>query len=641
MAEIKNLSKDLVNQAILKIKNNPEIRNGRESTTYDLIYEGESYPPILVLSEANKLAGGETLTLSDFNNSTDKAFKILKDLDFMVKEKNHFYSFDPKINNVWIEKTLVAGRTDRELGDYSLGKKLWSPRQDRRGADIYSNMRDVESGDLILHLTDNDGFTGISVASDSYYEGQGVEDSNWEGDAYIVELKNYQEIKSINRDKILNEKNRNSLDQIRENNDVFYNKNLNLRQGAYLTECPIELLEIINSEYRLMTQSDLPFLESSNIQSSNSKDLNIDLLVNSCNNSGLIYQVSIIYRFVSSLVAKPFLILTGLSGSGKTKLAQAFVKWICDDDDQINLVPVGADWTNREPLLGYPNALEPKDYVMPESGVLQLILRAIDDPNRPYFLILDEMNLSHVERYFADFLSAIESKEEIKLHSGKDGDLWNGVPPTIKVPKNLFIIGTVNIDETTYMFSPKVLDRANVIEFRVSEDELAQFLENPADVDLDKLRSQGASMAEGFVNIATSSAGDFSKKENLSEELLKFFKELNTVGAEFGYRSAFEIQRFATLAEKLAEDWTLEQIMDAAVAQKLLPKLHGSRRKLEKVLFKLGDLCYTETKGESEELFKKPKAIDFKKARYPISFEKITRMHKGLTENGFTSFAEA
>jgi 5-methylcytosine-specific restriction protein B len=81
--------------------------------------------------------------------------------------------------------------------------------------------------------------------------------------------------------------------------------------------------------------------------------------------------------------------------------------------------------------------------------------------------------------------------------------------------------------------------------------------------------------------------------------------------------------------------------MDAAVAQKLLPKLHGSRRKLEKVLFKLGDLCYTDTAGECEDLFKKPETIDFDNARYPISFEKIARMHKGLVENGFTSFAEA
>ena len=100
----------------------------------------------------------------------------------------------------------------------------------------------------------------------------------------------------------------------------------------------------------------------------------------------------------------------------------------------------------------------------------------------PHFLILDEMNLSHVERYFADMLSAIESGEPLHLHSeaGTVGHpaLPSGVPRELSLPPNLFIVGTVNVDETTYMFSPKVLDRANVLEFRVTEEEMVGFLAN-------------------------------------------------------------------------------------------------------------------------------------------------------------------
>lgn len=166
-------------------------------------------------------------------------------------------------------------------------------------------------------------------------------------------------------------------------------------------------------------------------------------------------------------------------------------------------------------------------------------------------------------------------------------------------------------------------------------------MENPVNVDLELLRGQGASMAEDFVRIAASNSSTFSKKEDLSRELQHFFESLSEVGAEFGYRSAYEITRFAGIYELLVEDWEFKNIMDAAVTQKLLPKLHGSRRKLEKVLFKLGDLCYSGTAGECEDLFKKPESIDLDKARYPISFEKIVRMHKGLVDNGFTSFAEA
>ena len=644
MTDIKQLDRETIIEAISMIKINPEIRNGRESTTYDLVYKGENYPPILALSEANKLAGGDELKLSDLNNDTGKAFSILREHGFEILKKSTSPAtqteFNLKENNAWVEKTIVNGRKDREEGEYALGKRLWSPRESAGGTDIYKNMRKVRPGDLILHLVDNEAIIGVSRASSSYVEGIGVSGSNWEGDAYIIELEDYKEIERINREKILNEQYRYKLDKIRESNDVFYNINLNLRQGAYITECPNELLEIINAEFKKMTQSDLPFINSNEIKEIESNEFRIEDFFNSSKLSGLIYGGNITTRFTVSLVSKPFIILTGLSGSGKTKLAQAFAKWICETNDQINLVPVGADWTNREPLLGYPNALEEGKYVLPESGVLQLILRASKDSERPYFLILDEMNLSHVERYFADFLSAIESEEEIKLHSGKEGDLWNRVPPTIEeFPKNLFIIGTVNIDETTYMFSPKVLDRANVIEFRVSKKEMENFLDSPADIDLSKLAGKGAGMANDFVKIATSPAAKFSDKTSLSDELVKFFENLTEVGAEFGYRTANEISRFASLSEQLAEGWKFEHIMDAAISQKLLPKIHGSRRKLEKVLFRLGQLCLTE--GDAEELLKKPESIIWESVKYPISFEKIIRMHKGLVENGFTSFAEA
>ena len=185
--------------------------------------------------------------------------------------------------------------------------------------------------------------------------------------------------------------------------------------------------------------------------------------------TGLIYSDTLIKRLAYSLMAKPFVILSGLAGSGKTQLALAFAKCLSENiEEQVCTVSIGADWTNREPLLGYPNALKNDEYVMPESGVLQLLMRANKDQSKPYFLILDEMNLSVVERYFADFLSAMESGEKIKLWDGneKKTDKNKYIPASIELPKNVFIIGTINVDETTYMFSPKVLDRANVIEFK-------------------------------------------------------------------------------------------------------------------------------------------------------------------------------
>ena len=365
----------------------------------------------------------------------------------------------------------------------------------------------------------------------------------------------------------------------------------------------------------------------------NNENFNIDLFIDSLSVANLSLSFSLPYRFISALQTKPFVILTGLSGSGKTKLAEAFSLWISESPEQYQMVSVGADWTNREPLLGFPNALEPGKYVKPDTGVLDLLLRARDDETRPYFLILDEMNMSHVERYFADFLSAMESIEgEITLYP--DGDEWIecNVPEKLKLPKNLFIIGTVNIDETTYMFSPKVLDRANVIEFRVSKNEMEKYFEDSQQLDMSLLVNNGASMGRSFVEAAIS---DIELKDNLGDKFIPFFEELQKIGSEFGYRTASEIGRFVAIYTAITDGkMSPDEIIDAAVMQKLLPKVHGSRNKIEKILVTLGKLCI---KDSSEEPFS-AETINIK---YPLSHEKLERMYMRVLSDGFTSFAEA
>jgi 5-methylcytosine-specific restriction protein B len=246
-------------------------------------------------------------------------------------------------------------------------------------------------------------------------------------------------------------------------------------------------------------------------------------------------------------------------------------------------------------------------------------------PKAPHFLILDEMNLSHVERYFADFLSAMESSEpKIALHG--QGVLRANkldVPDRQALPRNVFIIGTVNVDETTYMFSPKVLDRANVIEFRVSADQMADFLADPAtSVSMEDLKGEGAHYAEAFVARAKLDANlDPKITSQLQQDLIELFEPLAEVGAEFGYRSAKEISRFVAIHRELSgEDWVYKDALDAQVMQKLMPKLHGSARKLSSVLEKLKDFA------DHHQL--------------PLTQNKVERMQKRLKDEGFTSFAE-
>jgi 5-methylcytosine-specific restriction endonuclease McrBC GTP-binding regulatory subunit McrB len=310
--------------------------------------------------------------------------------------------------------------------------------------------------------------------------------------------------------------------------------------------------------------------------------------------------------------------------------------------------------TNREPLLGYPNSLDDKHYVLPDNGALTLLIEAIENAENkeiqdcdPYFLILDEMNLSHVERYFADFLSTMESKDEIKLYSGSIRNSSDGkiIPKSIKLPPNLFIVGTVNIDETTYMFSPKVLDRANTIEFRIDEDDLAAFFntsinQNPIPID-----GLGSAFTKEYMKLANNEY-DVTSKD--ASALLNFFEELQKLGAEFGYRTANEMIRLIHHLDTLGLDATKkERALDVAVMQKMLPKLNGSRSKLSKVLPILASFCINDKDVEKAkqllETFKIERKLNEKQygeLTLPLSFIKIARMYTNAIENGFASYAE-
>ncbi len=310
--------------------------------------------------------------------------------------------------------------------------------------------------------------------------------------------------------------------------------------------------------------------------------------------AGLFFIEDLTVRFLAAVLSKRLVILTGLSGSGKTKLAQALARWFTapltssDSTSSYALIPVGADWTGNDNILGYPDGLDPKGYVT--RPALELIRHAIEHPDVPHFLILDEMNLSHVERYFADLLSATESGEEIPLYVG-DPRQCNGkeVPQRLRVPKNLFVMGTVNVDETTYMFSPKVLDRANVIEFRTAHDELRAFIENPKAPDVTKMEGLGAGFGKVFVDAAASAVTvPESVKQRFEAEMMLFFDLLREHRAEFGYRVTHEAARFVHFYHRLGsfpdDDTWFDEAFDAIIVQKFLPKMHGSRSKLEGLL---------------------------------------------------------
>lgn len=402
-------------------------------------------------------------------------------------------------------------------------------------------------------------------------------------------------------------------------------------EWEYPKKLPMKTLTRINDYKEMVERLENLFNPQENIEQI---PFNMSTLMENVKKTGLLYTEKLIQRYVCSLMTKPFVILSGLAGSGKTQLALAVARVMSENvEQQLCVVPVGADWTNREPLLGYPNALKQGEYMQPECGALQIMMRASRNSNKPYFLLLDEMNLSYVERYFADFLSALESHQEIPLWEKPD-ECDSEVPAKIALPKNLFIIGTINVDETTYMFSPKVLDRANVIEFKITDDEMEKFLKQDMSVDVHAADGLCANMGQDFVEKSTRKDSDNS--ELAQNTLIDFFKVLKKVNAEFGYRSATEIYRFIANAKASAEGMTEDEILDAAIVQKLLPKLHGSRKKLEPALKALWGLCMIS--DHTTDAITRDN-VEF--AKFPESADKIQRMMQTALDNGFTSFAEA
>ncbi|MCY4398505.1 MAG: hypothetical protein OXE96_04050 [Gemmatimonadetes bacterium] len=304
------------------------------------------------------------------------------------------------------------------------------------------------------------------------------------------------------------------------------------------------------------------------------------------------------------------------------------------------------------------------------------------------------MNLARVEHYFSDFLSALESGEDIPLHESEaieSGESESGprVPQGLKVPSNVLFTGTVNVDETTYMFSPKVLDRAFTIEF--DQVDLEGFTEGTSSGDASGLNLDGV---QGSLDLLPSGWSDDHDWKPSREDWVEFSKEapghhkallqlhgiLERQYRHFGYRVANEIARFVNLAREQAKDTdaAVNAAFDLALLQKVLPKFHGTQQELESLLkeifhftvhgggrvpkknqtVELDDwqvikgrlVTRSKTQAPSgdpgaegnETAADDPKAADAgtESPAYPRTGAKVLRMLNRLRDRGFTSFIE-
>jgi MoxR-like ATPase len=335
----------------------------------------------------------------------------------------------------------------------------------------------------------------------------------------------------------------------------------------------------------------------------------IETIVERIHARGFALSDALIRAYHVALRTKPLVILPGISGTGKTRLTRLYADAVYGagvENENYLLVAVQPDWHNARDLLGYYNALTSKFHPTP---FLRFLLRAAADPAALYFVCLDEMNLARPEYYLAPILSALETEDHLIDLGAPDSSVESVtgeiLPNPFRLPLNVRITGTVNVDESTHTLSDKLLDRANVIEL--------------TDVDLEAFRRSYSGAVD----------------EDAWQLISQVHAILTRAGQPFGYRSAAEMLRYIEQARGVLPT---AQALDQQVKQKLLPKLRGDDTpRLRRALTELLELLL----GQPRTTWNKAIAVapeDIAAAPFPESAEKVRRMLERLDAEGFTDF---
>lgn len=294
---------------------------------------------------------------------------------------------------------------------------------------------------------------------------------------------------------------------------------------------------------------------------------------------GLLYDKEDLINFHISAKSSRLVILAGMSGSGKSGLVRLYVEALGLPKEQLAMIPVRPSWMDDSDLLGY---LDMKNMVYrpADTGLTELLVEAGKHPDKLYIVCFDEMNLARAEHYFAQFISALEKEEQpvIRLYNPSLAPrIYNSqaYPAEIPVGKNVLFTGTVNVDESTYHFSDKILDRANVI--TLHQGKFADLL-SLTKTDCEPYAEVAAKTFLGF--------GKENKGIGLTAEELSFLDALNEELQEsglqsgIGYRVARQMGRYL---DNIPEgvDFSRGKGIDCQTVQRILTKLRGSAEQLK------------------------------------------------------------
>lgn len=313
------------------------------------------------------------------------------------------------------------------------------------------------------------------------------------------------------------------------------------------------------------------------------------------------------FPYLTALRTKPFMLLAGISGTGKSRIVREMAKacWASDEEDYGNncprnfcMVQVKPNWHDSSELIGYVSRINGEKYII--GPFLRFIAQALKEPQRPYFLCLDEMNLAPVEQYFAEFLSVIESRqlqdgqivtdpivpyenteaygslidqlfasdEERKAY--KTEKIEEG-GKRLTIPQNLFVVGTVNMDETTFSFSRKVLDRAMTIE--MNEVKLTTGLNANSDSELGYISSD-------LIGQAVEGRDIYADHQPMCDEVIAYLERVNEVldatPFKIAYRTRNEFLLYAVNRKTFAPESELWQTLDEMTSMKILSRMRAT-----------------------------------------------------------------
>lgn len=374
--------------------------------------------------------------------------------------------------------------------------------------------------------------------------------------------------------------------------------------------------------------------------------------------------------YVTAIKSKPFLLLAGISGTGKSRIVRELARacWEEGSDEykaqkprNFEMVQVKPNWHDSSELIGYVSRVSGEP-VFVAGDFLKFIAKAWEEQDVPYFLCLDEMNLAPVEQYFAEYLSVIESRkadEEGNITTDpilkKSPEDWYRILTSeliddedirhqfledgICIPQNLIVVGTVNMDETTFSFSRKVLDRAMTIE--MNEVDLTSGLDN-------KYERIGKLGAAELIGNAVEGVDIYSSYKEVCDTAIDYLQKINDklegMPFKIAYRTRNEVLLYVVNnlpynkdddTENLKQEYIIARALDEITNMKILSRIEGDETKVSKGF--LEELGKTIKEG-LDSIFEGPFGIEENENFFKSqSLAKLEEMKKRL-DSGYTSF---